>query len=149
MVVVLAVSASACGKKASPKPPQDIAPAQVERFVAKGTVDGVQLTWGPPLTTANGGALVDLAGFVVWRSLVEEGRESDFERIAEIPYRSQDGVDKAAEQYSHLDSDVRPGGKYDYYISAFNQALDDGSPSTRLRVTYIGESSVVIGRTQS
>ena len=92
------------------------------------------------------GELVDLAGFIVWRSLAVEGEYPDFEQLADIPFAPVETEGPAPQRYQHLDRDVNPGDKYDYYVTAYNTDEREGMPSPLLRVTYIGESSVVVGR---
>lgn len=145
--VSLSVLLAACGKKGPPRPPEAIAPDPIEFFEARGTVDGVQLRWQAPQRDASGEPLTDLAGFVVQRNRYSKERSPDFEEIALIEVRPEDGEEQAPSRkpvsYAYEDSDVQPGSQYEYMVLPINDDGVEGRPASVLRVTFIGEASVV------
>ncbi len=142
-VSVFLLAVFGCGKKSSPRPPMEIAPGAVKFFVASGTVEGVMLSWLSPTTTLNGRALDELAGFKVYRSEINEDKKmGDFVEISDISFKSSNENFR----YQYLDKDVKPKLRYDYYVVAYDTKGDRGVLSQVLEVTYVGTSSVVIGR---
>lgn len=137
-----------CGRKGRPRPPEEIAPGEVLYFTAMGTLEGVQLSWQAPVTDARGEPLLNLAGFVVKkRSIVDKG-ESDFEDIAEMSAKASanvmsQGAKSDDSKYGFLDRDVAPGKRYEYVVHAVDENGAKGRFSPIMRVTYIGESSIV------
>lgn len=144
------IGLSACGKKTNPRAPEALAPSSVKFLTARATVQSVDLRWEAPSTDASGDPLLDLSGFVVKRSLVLPDEDEDFETIAEVPLkeksttraaRSRDG--SQGEAYSYSDQDVVAGKKYQYLVLGVNEDDVEGDASSSVRVTFIGESSVI------
>ena len=142
--LVVALLLISCGRKGSPKPPEEFAPSPVKYLSARGTVNSVVLTWESPVTDASGEDLEDLAGFVVKRNIYDEEEDPDFDEIAEIEVRlSEEAVEQPQSQYSFSDGAVEAGQVYDYMVLPVNEDGVDGVAGTVLRVTFIGESSRV------
>lgn len=146
----------ACGRKGAPKPPENFAPTQVQFFQARGTVDGILLTWAKPEKKADGEELDDLERFAVMRAVYEKDRAAEFDELTEIAYIAPEKPEKdeaaatrsekeeeEIEEFSFLDEKVSPGQKYVYYVVAFNEDNVGGRPSQSFRVTFIGEASQV------
>ena len=74
------------------------------------------------------------------RRIVAAEEETDFETVAEIDYEYSD---EPQEQFLYKDIDIEPGKKYDYMVMPLNSNDVFGQPAGVLRVTFIGESSVV------
>src|SRR5438105_3518496 len=64
----LTVSSLACGRKAPPRPPQDVLPKPIADLSASNTAQGIQLSWSRPRLYADGSAMPDLGGFVIERA---------------------------------------------------------------------------------
>ncbi|MCB0322209.1 MAG: hypothetical protein KDD69_01515 [Bdellovibrionales bacterium] len=143
-VLALAVALQACGKKAGPRPPEALAPAPVQFLAAKGAVDAVVLSWQPPKETASGEDLVDLAGYVVKRSAYSKDEEADFEDIAEVPVPTvEPGAVPQSRGIAFRDDTVQPGKAYEYAVVGVNESGVEGGSTSVVRVTFIGESSVI------
>ena len=149
LTLLLGVFLISCGKKGLPKPPEYLAPMPVTNFMASGSLEGVKVSWIPPLKNADGGDLKDLDRFFVYRSIVVKDESPEYELIQEIALVEElETTEKLNEKtgprvYSYLDKDVKPGKEYDYYVVAVNQGGTKGKESPILRVTFIGQSSAV------
>lgn len=137
-----------CGKKGPPKPPENFAPAVVMFFSADGVVDGVNLSWQEPESKANGEDLDDLVGFVVMKRAHLKDGKSRYRKLAEIPAKKPADSNKQTDEtvklsYRVLDREVEPGKRYEYYVTAYNEDSVEGVWSPVLRVTFVGESSIV------
>lgn len=151
VAMILLVAVIGCGRKGNPEPPEAFAPKPVRFLSAKPSVNGVLLTWQAPLETADGDELLDLAGYVVRRSVYEKDKSADFEDVAELEVAPLPPVDDAAatpaknenREISYLDTSVRPGERYDYLVLPINSDGVEGEPLNFIRITFVGESSVV------
>jgi hypothetical protein len=147
-----------CGKKSSPRPPEAYAPSSVKFLTADGELDAVVLHWQAPDTDASDHTLLDLAGFTVRRSEYVKDESPDFEDLTDVPVAEKKdaqataaspeqttptakGEKKQPLQYSYSDTTVRPGKQYEYVVIPFNEDGVEGDPVSRLRVTFLGESS--------
>ncbi len=160
LILALSLGLTACGKKNNPKPPEDIAPNVVQVYTAIPQADGIILTWQSPDTDVQGAELRDLASFTVSKNVYSRDAIPDFEEIAEIPVeieRSQLPAGEAAvgafsnalpggflkRSYAYKDKAVQPGKKYEYTVTPVNQDGVKGVRSNILRVTFLGQSSLV------
>ena len=137
------VSLSACGKSGAPKAPENLAPGAARFFTAKGNSDGVQLTWMPPQTKAQGDLLDDLDTFLIRRSVIVEGKKVEKRTIAEVRYDITAGPSGLEKQLVYKDRTVKPGVIYEYGILPVNEDGQKGIPGPIVRVTYRGEASLV------
>ena len=137
-LIVLSLSILSCGKKGSPKPPEELAPSPIGAFAAAGAVHGVMLSWQAPTTDSNGDPLLNLSGFRVKRAFYVPDEDLDFTVVAEINVNA-DGV--AA--YTYTDADVAPGKSYEYAVVGVNDDAVEGRAPYNLRVRFTGESSSV------
>ncbi len=140
----------ACGKKTNPRAPEALAPSSVKFLTARTSVNSVDLRWEAPSTDASGDKLIDLTGFVVKRALVLPDEDPDFDIIAELPLRANEvaktatpAETSAAKAYSFSDTNVKAGEKYQYLVLGVNEDDVEGEASSSVRVTFIGESSVI------
>lgn len=149
VLIVACLAIFACGRKDSPKPPEFFAPSRVLYPTARGELDAVVLRWALPKTDARGQALRDLAGFVIRRARVEQGKAPNFETLT---YLSNDAVPKAAidakdaAQLSFVeykDKDVEVGVRYQYQIFGVNEEGVEGIASNTIVVIFGGTSSSV------
>lgn len=145
-----------CGRKGSPKAPEETAPSQVRFFTATPQTNGVMLSWEAPLMNAEGKELVDLEGFLVQRNMRVIGEDSDFETIHELKVLPPAQVTAEAPaptktpaetsqvvKYTYQDTDLQAGKVYEYVIIPYNEDDVEGVPSNLFRITFSGESSVV------
>jgi hypothetical protein len=139
--IVAAIALAGCGKKGSPVPPEEGAPSAIKSVNVSGLVTGVNFAWQAPETTAEGDDEPELAGFYLYRSDVIKGERPDFEEIAAIDLLASPDQ----KNFIYLDKDVLPGKSYDYQIRAVNVDQIESPPGKTIRVTYLGESSVIEG----
>lgn len=139
----------ACGRKAAPSAPEVRAPKAVEELDIVGSVEGVVLRWKVPSKNAKGEQLIDLAGFELKRRKVEDPKELDkFELLDTLSLREEDKLlmekGKSVEsEYRYVDRSVEAGLQYDYIILPINEAGVAGGSDTMMRVSFVGESSVI------
>ena len=145
--MVLIVS-SGCGRKGPPELPESYAPGPVQFARAQGSVDAIILTWQAPKKDASGDTITEPLTFSVKRSLHVKDEEPRYQRIATIEQEviPEDAVkvkNAPPTEYHYADKDIIPGKQYDYAIVAIGESGVAGIPPSILRVTFIGDSSVV------
>ncbi len=137
-----------CGRKENPRPPEETAPSSVQFLTVVSEVDAIVLRWEAPTTNAKGDPLIDLAGFAVKRRELEKDEEVSFELLKRVmlPQFKKDDP-KAAEpkmtKFAYRDEEVQPGKRYEYIVVPINESRVEGVSSTLIRVTFIGETSVI------
>jgi len=67
-VVFLALIVAGCGRKAAPRPPEDVAPAAITDLSATDTPEGITLSWSRPKAYIDGSRMNDLGGFIIERA---------------------------------------------------------------------------------
>lgn len=137
LVLMLAVSGSACGKKGDPRAPELATPKLITNLAAKPAADSVALTWNRPTEYVDGSELKDLASFVIFRKEISKSCLD-----CPVPYRQLTTVnvedrEKFArlKQYRFDDREVRANTIYRYRVSS---QLFDGSlsgPSNEVEIT--------------
>ena len=135
----------ACGKKGAPRPPEALAPGPVQFLSGKALVDSIVLEWQAPESNASGDPLSDLQRYVVKRSDYLKEEAPDFEELGEI---LADEVPKPASstvpaQIRFVDGTVEAGRKYEYIVVGENESGVEGGAVNVVRVTFIGESSII------
>ena len=123
----------ACGRKAMPRPPEDVVPASIADLTATQTAAGIELVWSRPTAFADGTRLRDLAGFAVDR-WAEVGVEAPPNRLVELPVTDRDRFRKI-KRFSYLDTTTIVGIAYRYRVVSFT---DDGyfsGPSNAVMIT--------------
>lgn len=140
-ILAFIFSAFGCGRKGTPKPPEDFAPDPVLNLNVEGSVSGVKLSWeAPPVDPDKDEEdLKALDGFVVQRSPYSKEGNDDFDDLGRVPV-SKDPMNT---KYSFSDKNVEPGKIYNYQVRPFNVDQVNGEPGQTLRVTYLGENSRV------
>lgn len=144
-----------CGRKGDPKPPEAFAPSAVGFYTARGQVDSVILSWQAPKITASGDVLENLEFFSIKRAIHDSQKMRRFKDIGEVGVaglassgeRQAGSASPAASQaaitYSFADRDIVPGSVYDYRVVPVNSRGVEGQSAATLRVTFLGESSIV------
>ena len=123
----------ACGRKAPPRPPEDVVPASITDLSATQTKDGIELAWSRPTTFADGTRMQDLAGFAVDRWAVV-GVEAPPNRLVELPVTDRDRLRKI-KRFSYLDTTTIVGVEFRYRVVSYT---DDGyfsGPSNEVVIT--------------
>jgi hypothetical protein len=62
VLISIATAPLACGRKAPPRPPEDVLPMPIADLRAKSISTGVELAWSRPTRYADGDRMIDLAG---------------------------------------------------------------------------------------
>ncbi len=109
--------ATACGRKGPPRAPQDILPQTIADLRASDTAEGIQLSWSRPRTYADGTRMMDLAGFVVERS-VGDVDPLIFGRISVLEVTDRDRF-RQIKAFRYLDRDAVFGVHYRYRVVSF------------------------------
>jgi len=143
LLLVLSSLAVACGKKSNPRPPEEIAPAAVIALSAKAEVSAVVLSWQAPLETASGDTLEDLNDFVIERSPVVEDESPDYEELGEVLSAEPSQPGPVPVVYNFRDETVEVGKVYEYRVLPRNLDGLAGAATRALRVTFLGESSII------
>ncbi len=137
LVLMLVVSASACGKKGDPRAPELATPKLITNLAARPAADRVALTWNRPTEYVDGSELKDLASFVIFRKEISKSCLD-----CPVPYRQLTTVNVEdrekfvrLKQYRFDDREVRTNTIYRYRVAS---QLFDGSlsgPSNEVEIT--------------
>ena len=137
LVLLILVSAPACGKKGDLRAPELAAPLPINNLSARPAPDGVTLTWNRPTEYIDGKEIKDLASFVIFRKELSPSCVD-----CPVPYRQLRIVNVEdrekfvkQKQYRYDDLEVRAKAVYRYRVSA---QLFDGSlsaPSNEVEIT--------------
>jgi hypothetical protein len=137
LVLMLAVAASACGRKGDPRAPELATPKLITNLAARSTTDGVMLTWNRPTEYVDGSELKDLVGFVIFRKEISQSCLD-----CPVPYRELTTVNVEdrekfvrLKQYRFDDREVRANTIYRYRVAS---QLADGSlsgPSNEVEIS--------------
>jgi len=130
--VLLCVAQSGCGRKASPRPPEDVLPKTILDLQAVNAPEGVQLTWSRPSLYADGSRMSDLAGFVIERAVGTDPRVP-FARLHIIEVGDRDRF-RQIKRFQHLDRDTRAGTTYHYRVVSFTLDRYFSEPSNAVTV---------------
>ncbi len=141
-VLLLSVFALAnCGRKGSPRPPEENAPSAVQYLSARGAVRTVSLSWQAPLATASGGQLKDIASFVIQRRDVVGEETNNFEDVGVLSLEPETKLKDR--RFTFEDPSVVPGRKYDYIVFGRQGDGLNGETNKIIRVSFRGETSTV------
>jgi hypothetical protein len=110
----LAALLFACGRKASPRPPQFVIPRSPEPVQVSAVPDGLKVTWHRPKTYVDGTSLDDLGSFLVLRSCAPEWMVAP---IAQLPVTDRERFRKGM-TFSLVDHDVGPHAECVYQVIA-------------------------------
>lgn len=136
MLLGIALSTGACGKKGDPRAPELATPKVIQNLRVRTSSTGVTLTWSRPTEYIDGKELKDLASFVIFRKELSPSCPD-----CSVPYRQLTTVfvedhEKfiKQKQYRFVDEEVRPQAVYRYRVSP--QLTDGalGGPSNEVEV---------------
>jgi hypothetical protein len=125
-----------CGRKAPPRPPEDVLPRPLADLAASNLPAGVQLSWSRPALYVDGERMTDLGGFVVQRA---SGDELTYQTIAELGVTDRDRF-RQISRFKHLDADVTPGVIYRYRVVSFTVDRYLSAPSNAVTIERIVKS---------
>jgi hypothetical protein len=134
ITILLFIAASACGRKAPPRPPEDVMPATITNLSATNTAEGIQLSWSRPGTYADGARMPDLGGFVIERA---EGAEphASFARVETITVSDRDRF-RQVKRFRYLDRGTMPGLTYRYRVVSFTVDRYFSAPSNLVTIEH-------------
>lgn len=113
-----------CGVKALPLAPHAQVPQTIKNLEVLSRRGAVALQWSVPKKDAEGGNLVNLGGFHIWRKVipVEEKNCSSckyyFELLVELEYEVPQGK-PVGDKMIYWDNTAGKDGTYSYYLSAY------------------------------
>ncbi|MFI5366166.1 MAG: hypothetical protein ACHQ4J_11130 [Candidatus Binatia bacterium] len=118
---------SACGRKAPPRPPEDVRPKTIADLTASNVADGVQLSWSRPRAYADGSPMTDLGGFVVERA---DGADphAAFQHVAQLEVTDRDRF-RQIKSFRYLDRDTSVGTPYRYRVVSYTLDRYFSAPS--------------------
>ncbi len=131
-----------CGRKGSPKPPEESSPASVRFFQLSAKSKSVITKFQAPLETAGGDELIDLSSFSIRKRLVGKDASSYYEEIAVLDFDPEIHSQKDT-WFEYEDTDVKLGSQYEYIVLPKDYSGYKGLPPFRLRVTFVGEGTVI------
>jgi hypothetical protein len=133
---LVVIMVSGCGKKGDPHAPELTTPEPIHDLTARQDRAGIVLTWSRPTRYAGGGAVTDLASFVIFRKEI-----SPTCRDCPAPYRPLTTVyveDSERfvkqKQYRYIDDQAQPNAIYHYRVSS--QLIDStlSAPSNEVEI---------------
>jgi predicted small lipoprotein YifL len=141
IVLVLAALLPGCGRKAPPRPPEDVLPRPIPDLGASNVADGIRLSWGRPSLYADGTRMTDLAGFVIERAVGTEARTA-FTRLDTVEVSDRDRF-RQIKSFQYVDHDTAAGTTYQYRVVSFTLDRYFSSPSNSVTVerTVPGEET--------
>jgi multidrug efflux pump subunit AcrA (membrane-fusion protein) len=172
-VLLVSLLVSACGRYASPVPPEAMAPGAVVDLQVKAQNDGLELSWKSPRNDVRGQELKSLDGYRVYKALVAEGQEAKADqlqfsllrtlsdtsvstlenkkkelRAAGKPSRKA-SIDAALMQFALKDSELQSGSRYLYKVVPVNQGGLEGERYSLVQVVWSGAQSRIFMVPQS
>lgn len=132
-MILLTLSGLACGRKAPPRPPEDVLPQTISDLGATNVTDGVRLSWSRPLTYVDGSRMTDLGGFVVERAIGTEPRAA-FQRLTVLAVSDRDRF-RQVKHFEYVDRDTVPESTYQYRVVSFTLDRYFSAPSNVAIIT--------------
>lgn len=124
---------SACGRKALPRPPENVVPRQITDLSGTDTTQGIQLSWSRPVTYADGSHMPDLGGFIVERAVGDDVRAA-FQRISSLDVSDRDRL-RQIKRFRYVDQNTEVGTAYRYRVVSFTIDRYFSAPSNTVPVT--------------
>ena len=106
-----------CGRKAAPRPPEDVLPQRITDLRVSDTPDGIDLSWSRPRTYTDGTRMPDLGGFVVQRAPDPDPSDS-FQKVSVLEVTDRDRF-RPIKAFHYVDHDARPATPYRYRVVSF------------------------------
>ena len=139
-IILLSLLLMSCGKKSQPKPPEERAPAAVRSARIEPGSKNLKLIWQGPVETASGDEIMYLESFQILRREIRKDSSRSYIEIADINIPEDADPNK---EYVYDDKDIELGKVYDYLIIPVNDEGIEGLPASSLRVSFLGDGSVV------
>ncbi len=140
---------AACGRKAPPRPPEDVAPKTIADLAATNTAEGIRLSWSRPLTYMDETRMPDLAGFIVERA-IGTTPPAAFKKVSLLEVGDRDRF-RQEKHFQYVDPEVVPGTDYRYRVVSFTLDRYFSAPSNIVTITRASpgeETHAPLPRTQ-
>ena len=144
LTLVLALSLlSGCGKRGALVPPEALVPAPVSDLALAQKGGRFQVSWSAPSRQEGGGALSDLAGFLLLRRVVlppgEDCEEcpSAYSQLAKVDLDYPQGARQLGNLWLYDDFDLKAGRVYQYKLRSFTTGRAQSKDSNRARRTVL------------
>lgn len=144
LTLVLALSLlSGCGKRGALVPPEALVPAPVSDLALAQKGGRFQVSWSPPSRQEGGGALSDLAGFLLLRRVVlppaEDCEEcpTAYSQLAKVELDYPQGARRLGNLWFYDDFDLKAGRVYQYKLRSFTTGRAQSRDSNRARRTVL------------
>jgi len=124
---VIALVGAGCGRKAAPRPPQNVLPATITDLAAADTAAGVELTWARPKVYTGGGRMSDLAGFVIERADAADV-SATFITLGSIEVTDRERFQQQG-RFRFVDTHTIVGARYLYRVVSFTTDEYVSAPS--------------------
>ncbi len=124
---------AACGRKAPPRPPEDVAPKTIADLAATNTTEGIRLSWSRPLTYTDETRMPDLAGFIVERA-IGTTLPAAFKKVSLLEVSDRDRF-RQEKHFQYVDPEVEPGTDYRYRVVSFTLDRYFSAPSNVVTIT--------------
>lgn len=132
VVMLLCVPYAGCGRKAPPRPSEDVLPRPISDLEAVNVAEGTQLSWSRPVLYADGSRISDLAGFVIERAVGTDPR-APFVRVSTLEVGDRDRF-RQIKRFQYLDRDTHAGIVYFYRVVSFTLDQYFSEPSNAVTV---------------
>lgn len=132
LALLFMLSLFSCGRKAPPRPPEDVLPRAIVDLSAKNEAQGIQLSWSRPLTYADGTRMADLAGFTIERA-VGTAPHTRFARLGVLEVSDRDRF-RQIKHFQYVDRDTTPATTYQYRVVSFTVDRYFSEPSNIVTV---------------
>lgn len=106
-----------CGRKASPRPPEDILPAAIQDLTATNSAEGIVLSWSRPKTYVDGSRMPDLAGFTIERAEGSDA-EATFRPVGTVEVIDRERFQQQS-RFRLSDPNTIVGAQYRYRVVSF------------------------------
>jgi hypothetical protein len=135
-IVLAGLSLFGCGRKALPRPPEDVLPKTITDLQATETANGIELTWSRPRTYVDGGRMTDLGGFTIARASEADAR-AGFQRLTVIEVGDRERF-RQTTRFRYVDESAAVGTQYHYQVVSFTTDRYVSGPSNIASVERTG-----------
>jgi hypothetical protein len=115
--LALLLGSIGCGRRAAPRPPEDVAPQTITDLRAAKTTRGIQLAWSRPRNYVDGSRMPDLGGFVIERTRGTPAL-GPFERLTVVEVTDQLRFQRS-KRFLYVDEQVKAETEYRYRVVSF------------------------------
>ncbi len=120
---VFALGAVASSCRQQPMNPDTVAPAAPTSIRASGSVTAITISWQAVTTNSDGGALNDLGGYRIYRSLIPSGRFQLASRVAATDIEWRDTSVQAGEIWYYKATAIDTAGNESAFSPESNRAI--------------------------